>query len=192
VNLGSIELHAFPSAPGRLEEPAFVVFDLDPGPGTDLSDCCRVAVRLRAALADARLLGFCKTSGGLGLHVYVPLAGGHSFQESKAFARSLAGHLTAERPDTITDRRDPPSRAGRVLIDWIPNSPRALTVTPYSLRAADAPFVSAPVGWDEVEAAASCDAGDVLRFDAARALERASADGDLFRAVLDLRQRLPS
>ena len=192
ANLGSIELHAFPSATGRLEEPAFVVFDLDPGPGAGLPECCRVAVRLRRALADADLLGFCKTSGGLGLHLYVPLGAGHSFTDSKAFARSLAARLTNERPDAITDRRDAPSRRGRVLIDWIPNSPRALTVTPYSLRAADAPFASTPVGWDEVQAAASGEAGGVLRFDAAHVLERARAEGDPFRPVLELRQRLPA
>src|SRR5215211_4584294 len=91
VNLGSIELHAFPSAGGRLDEPGFVVLDLDPGPGTGLAECCLVALRLRALLADLGLRGCPKTSGGLGLHVYVPLAPGHDFARSKAFARSLAG-----------------------------------------------------------------------------------------------------
>ena len=191
VNLGSIELHAFPSTAVRLEEPAFVVFDLDPGPGTGLAECCRIALWLRDALADDGLHGVCKTSGGLGLHVYVPLAPGHSFDDSKAYARSLAARLAGERPDAVTERRETASRAGRVLIDWIPNSPRSLTVTPYSLRAADLPAVSTPLGWDEVEAAASVRGDDRMRFGPEDVLERARVKGDLFRAVLDVPQTLP-
>jgi bifunctional non-homologous end joining protein LigD len=192
VNLGSIELHAFPSARGRLEEPAFVVFDLDPGRGTGLAECCRIALWLRDALADDGLQGVCKTSGGLGLHVYVPLAPGHSFDESKAFARSLAVRLAGERPDLVTAGREISSRAGRVLIDWIPNGPHSLTVTPYSLRAADVPSVSTPVRWDEVEAATSANADEGMTFSPRDVLRRASAVGDLFRPVLELPQRLPA
>jgi bifunctional non-homologous end joining protein LigD len=190
VNLGSIELHAFPSARGRLEEPAFVVLDLDPGPGTGVAACCRIALRIRALLAGDGLRGFCKTSGGLGLHVYVPLAPGHSFAESKAYARGLAARLAAERPEEVTDRRELEGRAGRVLVDWVPNGARSLTVVPYSLRAADTPSVSAPVEWAEVEGAASGEGGS-LRFDPDAVVARARADGDLFRPVLELRQRLP-
>jgi bifunctional non-homologous end joining protein LigD len=189
VNLGSIELHAFPSAAWRLEEPAFVVLDLDPGPGTGLPECSQVALRLREVLAEGGLKGFCKTSGGLGLHVYVPLAPGHSFDDTKASARALAGRLARERRDAVTDRRELAARIGRVLIDWVPNSPRSLTVTPYSLRAADVPSVSTPVGWDEVEAAA---AGRALHFTPQDVIERVRTKGDPFRPVLELRQRIPA
>jgi bifunctional non-homologous end joining protein LigD len=191
VNLGSIELHAFPSPAGRLEEPAFVVLDLDPGPGTRLRECCRVALWLHDALAETGLEGLCKTSGGLGLHVYVPVAPGHSFDETKRFARSLAARLAGERPDAVTDRRELAGRAGRVLIDWVPNSPRALTVTPYSLRATDAPAVSTPIGWEEVEAVATGRGDEALRFTPEDAIDRLRAKGDLFRPVLELRQRIP-
>jgi bifunctional non-homologous end joining protein LigD len=192
VNLGSIELHAFPSAGDRLEEPAFVVFDLDPGPRTGLTECCRIALALREALEDDALHGVCKTSGGLGIHVYVPLAPGHSFDDSKAFARSLAVRLAGERPNLVTAARELSSRTGRVLIDWIPNSPRALTVTPYSLRAADLPSVSTPVTWDEVESAASGNSDAAMTFSPRHAVERARAMDDLFHPVLELSQRLPA
>jgi bifunctional non-homologous end joining protein LigD len=191
VNLGSIELHAFPSAAGRLEEPAFVVLDLDPGPGTGLADCCAIALRLHEVLAEGGVEGFCKTSGGLGLHVYVPVAPGHSFDETKAFARSLAARLAGKRPDAVTDRRELAARVGRVLIDWVPNSPRSLTVTAYSLRAADVPSVSTPIGWDEVEAAASADRDGVMRFGPRQVVERVRGRGDPFSPVLELRQRIP-
>jgi bifunctional non-homologous end joining protein LigD len=189
VNLGSIELHLFPSRGERLEEPAHVVFDLDPGEGTGLAECCEVAMSLRGALAEAGLSGFPKTSGGLGLHVYVPLAPGHGFDASRAFARSLAARLTAAAPAAVTDVRDRARRPGRVLVDWMPNAPRALTVAPYSLRATDLPAVSTPVTWEEVEAGASGRAS--LRFGPSDVLERAGRLGDPFRPVLELSQRLP-
>jgi bifunctional non-homologous end joining protein LigD len=191
VNLGSIELHAFPSAGDRLDEPAFVVLDLDPGPGAGLVECCRVAVRLREALGEAGLRGFAKTSGGLGLHVYVPLAPGHSFEASKAFARSLAARLAAESPEAVTDRRERAARSGRVLVDWVPNGARALTVTPYSLRATDLPSASTPVSWDEVDEAGSGGDAEQLRFGPADTLARTRTGGDRFRPVLELKQRLP-
>jgi bifunctional non-homologous end joining protein LigD len=192
VNLGSIELHAFPSAADQLDEPGYVVFDLDPGPGTGIAECCLIALWLRHALDVHGLEGFCKTSGGLGIHLYVPLAPGHSFDESKSFARSLADRLAAERPDLVTAARETSSRAGRILIDWIPNSPRALTVTPYSLRAADIPSVSTPVAWNEVEAAASGNGDETMTFSPREAVERTRATGDVFRPVLELSQRLPA
>jgi bifunctional non-homologous end joining protein LigD len=187
ANLGSIELHAFPSRAANLEEPAFVVLDLDPGPGTGLADCCRVAIWLREALAEAGLEALPKTSGGLGLHLYVPLAPGQGFPEAKAFAREQATRLATQHPDAVTDRRERSARAARVLVDWVPNGPRALTVTPYSLRAADIPAVSTPVTWDEVESAEP----DQLRFGPAEVVERTRTLGDVFRPILELEQRLP-
>jgi bifunctional non-homologous end joining protein LigD len=78
-----------------------------------------------------------------------------------------------------------------VLVDWVPNSPRALTVAPYSLRAADLPSVSAPVAWEEVEAVASGDVEERLRFGPRDALQRVRDGDDLFRPVLETAQRLP-
>lgn len=191
VNLGSIELHAFPSVAGRLEEPAFVVLDLDPGPGTGIAECCRVGLWLRELLAETGLRALPKTSGGLGLHLYVPLAPGHGFGESKAFARRLAARMATERPDAVTGRRERAARNGRILVDWIPNGPRALTVVPYSLRATDLPAVSTPVGWDEIEDAAAGGGEDRIRFGPEDVLARAAAGDDPFRPVLELEQNLP-
>jgi bifunctional non-homologous end joining protein LigD len=190
VNLGSIELHGFPSAAGRLEEPAFIVLDLDPGDGVGLAECCRVGLWLRELLAEEELRGFAKTSGGIGLHIYVPLAPGHRFSETKAFARALAARLAGDRPEAVTGRRDRALRSGRVLVDWLPNGPRALTVVPYSLRATDLPAASTPVDWEEIEREASGPGGNALRFSPADVLERSKDGRDPFRPVLRLQQRL--
>ena len=105
-------------------------------------------------------------------------------------ARSLAARLAGEDPECVTDRRDRAVRRGRVLIDCMPNAPRALTVAPYSLRATDRPAVSTPVEWAEVERAARAEGDEGLRFGPVEVLERAEAIGDAFRGVLERDGRL--
>jgi bifunctional non-homologous end joining protein LigD len=191
ANLGTIELHPFLARRAQLERPTAVVFDLDPGPPAGLVECCRVALGLRALLEEAGLSGFAKVSGSLGLHVLVPVASGHSWDETKSFARALARILASETPDEVVDRQARRLREGKVLVDWLQNDPTRSTVAPYSLRAEGWPTVSAPVAWDEIEGALADRRDDVLVFEPASALDRIERQGDLFRAVLDLEQRLP-
>jgi len=192
ANLGSIELHAFPARAGRPDEPAFVVFDLDPGPGADLLDCCRVALWVRAALGDVGLDGFAKASGGAGVHVEVPLAAGHRFDAARTFARDMAGRLAARQRSTVTDRRAREARTGKVLVDWMPTAPRALMVVPYSLRATDRPSVATPLRWAEIEQALELRCADALRYEPSAVVERAGRLGDLHAPMLETTQRLPS
>jgi bifunctional non-homologous end joining protein LigD len=189
ANLGTIELHPYPWRTERPELPDALLLDLDPGDGAGLAECCRVALLLRAELQQLGMSPAVKTSGGGGLHVAAALEPVHTFEDTKRFARDLAQRLAAEHPALITAAQRRDERTGRVLIDWSQNDARRSTVAPYSLRAADYPFVSAPVSWDEV-------AGDpdALWFEARRVLERAERLGDLFAAVLSPggRGRLPA
>lgn len=192
ANLGTIELHTFLSRGPHQGLATAVAFDLDPGPGAGLLDCCRLALRLREALGALELASFAKTSGSLGLHVLVPLDPPRPFAETKPFARELAGRLAAEDPDRVTDATKRSGRAGRVLVDWLQNDPSRSTAAPYSLRAADQPTVSTPVGWEELEAALSAEDPARLRFVAGDVLRRVERQGDPFRPLLSLRQGLPA
>jgi bifunctional non-homologous end joining protein LigD len=192
ANQGTIELHPFLALRGRLERPTAVVLDLDPGPPAGLADCCRVALRVRRLLDGAGLAGYAKVSGALGLHVLVPVNDDHSWQETKAFARALAGVLAAESPDEVVDRQQRRLRAGKVLVDWLQNDPTRSTVAPYSLRAEGWPTVSAPVSWEEVEQAATERRDELLVFEPSAVLERLERFGDPFQPVLELQQRLPA
>jgi bifunctional non-homologous end joining protein LigD len=185
ANLAAVELHPLLAPVERPDEPSFVVLDLDPGPEAGLRECCRVAVAARDLLADAGLASFAKTSGSLGLHVYVPLAAGHLFPETKAFARELAERLACELPELVVARTARAERRGKVLVDWVQNSRARSTVAAYSLRAGREPSVSMPVTWDEVAA------GDPLAFRPSDAIARVEEHGHLFVPVLDLEQRLP-
>jgi bifunctional non-homologous end joining protein LigD len=191
ANQNAIELHTFLGRGGDLDSPSAVAFDLDPGVGTGLLECCRVAILLRELLAQLELGCFAKASGGAGLHVFVPLAGHRRYAATKAFARSVAEHLAGSHGRRVTARAQGEGRVGRVLIDWLQNSRMRTTVSAYSLRAADRPVVSAPVTWEEVERAVADARPELLVFGPNEVPARLERLGDPFEPVLSLRQRLP-
>ena len=167
-----------------------MVFDLDPGPGTDLVNCARAALLLRELLAGLGLAAMAKSSGGTGLHVFAPLDGRSTYATSKVFARDIAHRLGGAHPRWIT-AAPRGQRAGKVLVDWVQNSRGRTTVCPYSLRAADRPVVSAPVRWEEVERALNERRPELLVFGPRQLVTRLEGLGDPFQPVLELRQPLP-
>jgi bifunctional non-homologous end joining protein LigD len=189
ANLGTIEIHPFLYRASEPIRPRWLVFDLDPGEPATTREACIVALRLREVLDGQGLESYPKTSGGRGIHVYVPLHTPATFDETKAFARTIAGFLARERPDRIVDRQARDLRRGKVLVDWLQNDRFRSTVAPYSLRATAAPRVSTPIGWDEVEEATRRP-GASLAFGVEDVLARIERDGDRFEPVLTLRQRL--
>lgn len=186
VNLAAIELHVpmwrF-DARGEASGADLVVFDLDPGPGTDIRSCCRLARLVRDALAADGLASFPKTSGSKGLQLYAPLEEPHPEDWTVAYARELAERLAARMPGEVTANMRKDLRGGRVLVDWSQNRAAKTTVAPYSLRARPQPTVSTPVSWEEVERCGDGDAGTTLVFGTADVLRRVEELGDLFSGV---------
>ncbi len=191
ASAGALELHPLLS---RLEDPAaaVLVLDLDAAPPAGLLECGRLALRLRARLGRLGLEAWPKTSGGGGLHLFAPLDGRASFQEVRAFARSLAGALAREDPAGTSDRLGRADRRGKVLLDWRQNDPNRSLIAPYSLRAATVPLVSTPLGWEELERAVHAGDPDALRFGPARVRSRLERHGDLFAPVLRRGPPLPA
>ena len=191
VGLGTIELHPFPSTVDRRGEPSFVVFDLDPMAPATVVDAARVALALRRRLDAQGLASYPKTSGLHGLHVFVPIANGATFEVTKAFARSIAAELALEDPG-VTDRMTRRvTRAGFVLVDWLQNDPTRSTVAAYSPRAAAVPLVSTPVTWSEIADAAKGGDRRALLFDMTAVLDRVDRLGDLFAPTLAPGPALP-
>ncbi len=188
ANLADLELHPSLSLVDDINRPTVMAFDLDPGPGAGLPECCEVAFLLRDALSQLGLECFPKTSGSKGIQIYVPLnvADVDYDKGSKALSHALARHLEAQHPKLIVSQQRKELRKGKVLIDWSQNDEHKTTVGVYSLRARDRPTVSTPLAWAELEDP------EALVFDAADVLERVDEHGDLFAPVAELQQELPS
>jgi bifunctional non-homologous end joining protein LigD len=190
-NMAAVEIHAPMALARDLDTPRAVVFDFDPGPGTDITECCEIALRVREILAAVDLAGCCKTSGSKGLQLYVPLnTAGVTHDGAANFALACGQVLEKQLPDRVTTVMAKAQRPGKIFIDWSQNAHHKTTIAPYSLRARPEPTVSTPVAWDEVERAAE---GELeLRFEAGDVLDRVAEHGDLFEPVLSLEQHLPT
>jgi bifunctional non-homologous end joining protein LigD len=187
ANLAAIEFHVPLWHVGRRRvlpaPPDHMVFDLDPGGGTSIVECCSVAGLVADLLDEGRAGCWPKTSGSKGLQLYVPLSGRPTWEKIRDRAHGIAVRLEQDRPDLVVSNMRKSLRTGKVLIDWSQNHPAKTTVAAYSLRAREEPTVSTPVTWDEVDACArSGDPAD-LRFTSDLVLERIEAHGDLFAAV---------
>lgn len=188
ANSGAIEIHPGLARAAALDRPSALVLDLDPGEGSDVITCCRVALILRDYLGRLRLEAWPKTSGSKGLQLYVPLNNDTTYERTRPFAETLAHVAESEHPDLVISTIEKASRRKKVLIDWAQNAPSRTTVAVYSVRARDLPTVSTPVTWEEVETAES---KDELMFDTDGALQRLDALGDLMAPVLSIQQDLP-
>ena len=193
AQLADLELHTSMAYAVDPENPKLMVFDLDPGPGTDIVDCARVGCWLREVFDHFGLQSFAKTSGSKGLQLYVPLnqPGVGYVPGTKTFARACAQLLEKQHPDVVVSDMKKDLRHGKVLIDWSQNDEHKTTVCAYSLRAKERPTVSTPVTWDEVDDALAAGDGGRLTFDSSQVLERVERHGDLFAPVVRLEQELP-
>jgi bifunctional non-homologous end joining protein LigD len=192
VNLASIELHPSLATAADIQTPDSIVFDLDPGPGAGMVECCQVGVWLRDALAHLGLQSVVKTSGGKGLQVYVPLNTPTDYKSgTQPFSLALAQLLERHYPELVVTSQKKELRPGKVLIDWSQNTWSKTTVSVYSLRARVGHTVSTPVAWDEVEDTLANSDPDQLTFETADTLARVAEHGDLFAPLLELEQELP-
>jgi bifunctional non-homologous end joining protein LigD len=150
VQMGVIELHAWGSTTRHIERPDRMVFDLDPDPRLPWREVMAAAHHVRQHLESLGLESFVKTTGGKGLHVVVPLAPRHEWEEVKQFSRALAEAIVAERPQDFTAKAAKRERSRRIYIDWLRNAEGATAIAPYSVRARPGAPVATPLHWDEV------------------------------------------
>ncbi|HET8537055.1 MAG TPA: non-homologous end-joining DNA ligase, partial [Solirubrobacteraceae bacterium] len=191
-NLADLELHTSLAHAGSYDCPNMVVFDLDPGPGTTIVECCEVGLLLEGMFSGLGLKTIVKTSGSKGLQVYAPLNDpAISYEQTKPFAKAVAETLEQGRPDLVVSRMTKTLRSERVLVDWSQNDRSKTTVNVYSPRAKERPTVSTPVTWDEVRACREAGDPELLVFDTEQVLARVQDQGDLFAEALTLRQELP-
>jgi bifunctional non-homologous end joining protein LigD len=184
ANLGCIDLHPLHAVGARQTHPTYAVFDLDPFPPATFKDACDASLLLKVALDRLDLDSYPKTSGGTGLHVYVPLDARHTFDDVRTFVSALCGLVHRATPRLTTLEWDTKKRSGRVFLDSGMNRPQASLSCAYSVRPEwDAP-VSTPLIWDEVGGI------EPDKFTMSTVLDRVRDVGDLFAPVAATRQSL--
>jgi bifunctional non-homologous end joining protein LigD len=184
ANLGTIELHVPLWHVGRRRKlpapPDHMVFDLDPGEGTSIVDCCIVAGYVTEELTRQGIESFAKTSGSKGLQLYAAVGPRTTWDSLRDRTHEIARKLESDHPELVVSNMRKSLRRGRVLIDWSQNHSVKTTVAVYSVRAMPTPTVSTPVSPAEVQQCAAKKDPHLLRFETDAVLRRVDKDGDLF------------
>ena len=150
VNLGTLTFHPWPVRRPEVDHPDQLRIDLDPQPGTDFRDAVPVAYALRDLLSELGLSGYPKTSGGRGLHVYVPIEPRWTFVEARRAVIALGRELERRMPDKVTMSWWKEERGERIFIDFNQMARDRTIACAYSVRPTPKAQVSAPVTWKEL------------------------------------------
>jgi DNA ligase D len=151
VNLACLGFHVWPHLHHQPEIADELRIDLDPQPGVDFDDVRAAASELRHLLDELGIVGYPKTTGNRGLHVYVRLEPHWDSYQVRAVAVAVARELERRRPDLITSSWWKEERGRRVFVDYNQNAPHKTVFGAWSVRARPGAQVSAPLAWDEID-----------------------------------------
>ena len=185
AQMSALTVHMWHSREESLDEPDWVLFDLDPAKGKGIEQAIDAALVMRKVLEQLELPSVPKTSGKRGIHVFVPLKPGYSYEQVHNFGCTLAAAVTSKIPD-MTVERMLAKRRGRLYLDCEQNAYGKTVVAPYSLRAIDGAPVSAPLQWSEITKKL-----DPLKFNLKTMPKRLDKVGDLFADVFKTKAKLP-
>lgn len=185
AQMSVLTIHMWASRAESLDQPDWLVFDLDPAKGKGIEQAIEAAIIMRGLLENLELPSVPKTSGKRGIHVFVPLAKGYTHEDANEFACGIAAAVTREVP-TMTVERSLSKRRGRLYLDCMQNAYGKTMVAPYSPRAIAGAPVSAPLKWEEVTKKL-----DPLKYNIRNMPDRLAKVGDLFAPLLKKGAKLP-
>jgi len=179
ASMGCIELNPWSSTIDNPDKPDWCIIDLDPDKNSfdQVIEAARITGKI---LESAGIPGYCKTSGSTGLHIYVPLGGKYTYEQSKEFARVIVTHVHNEIPEYTSLERLVSNRHGKMYLDFLQNRPQATIAAPYSLRPKPGAPVSMPLHWDEVKKGLK-----ITDFNIFNTIDRLKKVGDLFKPILE-------
>lgn len=150
VNLGCIELNPWLSRVGHLDNPDFLVIDLDPD-GNPFTQVMEIALQVHKVLDDVGAANFCKTSGSTGIHIGVPLKAKYDYEKARAFAESVCRVIARKNPAITSVERTPARRKKKIYLDFLQNRRGQTLAAPFCVRPKPGAPVSMPLAWDELK-----------------------------------------
>jgi bifunctional non-homologous end joining protein LigD len=187
ANFAALEWHAWTSRTDRPDRPTYAMIDLDPGEDTTWDDLLVLARLHRTALEHLDVAAGVKLTGRRGLQIWIPIERRLSFEQTRSWVEQLSRSVGEVVPELVSWKWQVSDRKGLARLDYTQNAINKTLVAPYSPRAAPGAPVSAPIAWDELDDPAL--APD--RFTIRTITDRVADRGDLFKLVLDTKQRLP-
>ncbi|MCX8525737.1 DNA ligase D [Chryseobacterium formosus] len=179
-NLGCIDLNPWNSSLPDLENPDFLVLDLDPSKKNTFDDVIETALQVNEVLKSIKIKGYCKTSGSTGIHIYIPMGGKYDFDQVKDFAHILMKQVNQKLPKLTTLERSLKKRDDKkIYLDYLQNRSGQTLASVYSIRPKEGASVSMPLEWEELKKGLK-----PTDFNIHNALERVKGKGDLFKPVL--------
>ena len=178
INLGCIDLNPWSSRVGNLDNPDYMIIDLDPEE-IDFSEVVKTALVTHEVMERAGIPNYVKTTGLTGMHIYSPLNRQYTYEQSRQLAQILAIKIHEKIPKITSLERMPINRKGKVYLDCLQNARGQTLASVYSVRAINGARVSTPLEWEEVS--------DKLRpeqFTIKNILKRIEKKGDLFKSIL--------
>lgn len=179
-NLGCIELNVWTSRVDTIDNPDYLVLDLDPSDNNTFEDVIETAQVVKKIMDKGQIDGYCKTSGSSGIHIYIPAGAQYSFDQVKDFAHLMMQMVQQELPNTTTLERALQKRdKGKIYLDYLQNRRGQTLASVYSLRPKNGAPVSMPIKWNELKIGLK-----PTDFNIENAMDRLKSEGDLFKPVL--------
>ena len=188
ANYGAVELHPWTSRADAPHEPTWAMIDIDPGPTTRFADVRELARLYRTALDHLGVVGCPKITGQRGIQIWVPVASGLSFDDTRDWVEQVSRAIGNTMPELVSWSWRKTEREGRARLDYTQNAINKTLVAPFSVRPAAGAPVSVPITWDELDDPKL----KPDRWTTANVLDRITDAGDPLRELIGLQQQLPA
>src|SRR5690554_3831293 len=179
INLGCIELNPWSNLVGHPGMPDWLIIDLDPSEKNSFKEVVEAAQTTREVLDASGVVGYCKTSGSTGIHIFIPMGGEYSYDQVRDFAHILMQLVRQRLPKTTSLERSLKKRGPKIYLDWLQNREGQTVASVYSARPKPGATVSMPIEWSELAPDLS-----IQDFTIHNVLDRLSEKGDIFLPVL--------
>ncbi|MGV3459160.1 MAG: DNA ligase D [Flavobacterium sp.] len=150
ANLGCIEINPWSSRLGSINNPDYIIFDLDPNE-IGIKELVTVARKVKEILDSLGITGYLKTSGGKGLHIFIPVLPKYTYDQTRDFSHIISQFVLSALPDITSLERMPNKRKGKVYLDFLQNGKGKTMSCAYSLRPREGATASTPLLWEELD-----------------------------------------